>query len=80
MVEQVFIHWAKTIADSLEPFKTGNVIVIHPNALVERLAPLLETDFKVLYAECVQEDDDYIHKDEVMEYVRDNYDPPEYDR
>ena len=44
------------------------------------LASKLEKDFEALYDIWVREDDDYIAKDDAMEYCRDNYEPPEYDR
>jgi len=42
---------------------------------VSILAPKLEKDFEALYDIWVREDDDYIHKDMVYEYVCEN--PPE---
>ena len=48
--------------------------------LYKAIAEKLEKDFEALYDIWVREDDDYIHKDDAMEYCRDNYEPPEYDR
>ena len=51
----------------------------HPTTR-DDVARKLEKDFEALYDIWVREDDDYIHKDDAMEYCRDNYEPPEYDR
>jgi len=79
LTEQVFVNWAKDIADSLEPYRVGNVIEIHPTVLAKRLAPMLEKEFNILYDVCVREDDNYVLKSEAYEYIADNYEPPEYD-